>query len=88
MAAIKRHDTKKHVRFRVEDPKKFKKTSFRIHDIGRPGHTKRIAGRVKKTKKWATQAIILEKPATKRNIALAKGYAKIVKKRQRARGVF
>jgi hypothetical protein len=48
-------------RIRVCDPKKFKAGSFRAHDIGRRGHSKRIAGRLKKSGKWATQAFLVSK---------------------------
>jgi hypothetical protein len=58
---MKIHKTKRYVRYRIRDPKEFIKSSFRVHDIGRPGHSKRIAGRLKSTGEWATQAILISK---------------------------
>lgn len=56
----------KYLRIRQLDPKLFIKGSFRTHDIGRrKGGTKRIAGRLKKTGKWATQSYIFEVDALK-----------------------
>jgi len=40
----KKHLTKKYLRIRVKDPKKFDKRSFRIKDVGREGYTKIIIG--------------------------------------------
>jgi hypothetical protein len=56
---------------RIQDPSKFKKGSFRTHDIGRKGYSKRIAGKLKKRGTWATQAILIsrkEKPAMKKKL--------------------
>lgn len=58
---MKVHMTKRYVRYRIREPKDFVKNSFRTHDIGRVGHTKRIAGILKKSGKWATQAIIVNR---------------------------
>lgn len=41
------------------DPKFFKK--FRTHDVGRPSHTKRRAGVLKRTGKWDTQGYLFSK---------------------------
>lgn len=57
----KKDTTARYVRFRVRDPKRFIRGSFRTHDVGRVGSTKRIAGRLRRSGKWATQAIIIEK---------------------------
>jgi hypothetical protein len=59
---IKVHEPKKgkYIRIRVRNPKSFKKDSFRTHDIGRKGHSKRIAGKLK-SGKWATQAFLVSK---------------------------
>ena len=60
MVRLKRpHFTKKYARYRIKSPAKFKKSSFRAHDIGRPGHSKRIAGRLKKTNRWRTQSVLV-----------------------------
>lgn len=53
------HLTKNYARYRLIDPKKFIAGSLRTHDIGRKGHTKRIAGRLKSTGRWTTQAILI-----------------------------
>jgi len=59
---VKVHEPKKgkYIRIRVRNPKSFKKGSFRTHDIGRKGHSKRIAGKLKKGQ-WATQAFLVLK---------------------------
>ena len=54
-----------HLRIRQLDPKLFIEGSFRTHDVGKPGGTKRIVGRLKKTGKWATQSYIFEVDALK-----------------------
>lgn len=75
--AKKPHFTKRYARYRIRDPKRFKKSSFRAHDIGRKGHSKRIAGKLKKTGKWATQAILVTRKDYKKGV-------RVVKKRGRA----
>jgi len=59
MVIGKVHLTKNYARYRQIDPEKFVPGSFRTHDIGRTGHTKRIAGRLRSTGKWATQSILI-----------------------------
>lgn len=51
----------KYYRLQLVPPKYFKKNTFRTHDVGRKGHTKRIAGMLKKKYggKWVTQAWLL-----------------------------
>jgi len=39
----------------------FKKGSLRTQDIGRKGHSKRIAGRLKSTGRWSTQNFLILK---------------------------
>lgn len=41
---VKRVSKAKYKRIRIKSPKKFDKRSFRIKDVGRPGHTKIIIG--------------------------------------------
>lgn len=53
------HITEKYVRVRVRPPESFIKGSIRTHDIGRKGYSKRLAGRMKKTGKWATQEFLI-----------------------------
>jgi len=58
---MKIHRTRAYVRYRIKDPKLFRKGSFRTHDIGRVGHSKRIAGILKSTGEWETQAILISR---------------------------
>ena len=55
------HFTGRYARYRIRSPKRFISSSFRTHDIGRKGHTKRIAGRLKSIGNWATQAMLILK---------------------------
>jgi len=43
----------KHVRVQVRRP--VKGATYRMHDVGTPGHTKRVAMRHPRTKRWRTQ---------------------------------
>lgn len=52
---------KRFVRVRIRSPKVFKRGTFRTHDIGRKGHSLRIAAIRKKTGKFATQSFIILK---------------------------
>lgn len=59
--------TKKYLRIRIADPKRFSK--IRTDDIGRKGHSLRLAGINKKTGKWETQAWLIDrKDIEKRDI--------------------
>lgn len=53
--------TDRYLRIRVRSPGVFKEKSFRTDDIGRKGHSKRIAGIRKKTGKWATQTWLINR---------------------------
>lgn len=53
--------TAKYLRIRVANPKNFMKGTLRTHDIGRKGHSKRIAGVHKYTGRWETQSWLLLK---------------------------
>jgi len=66
------HLTKRYARYRQIDPEKFIPGSFRTHDIGRPGHTKRIAGRLKSTGKWATQSMLVSREDYAKGLRLKK----------------
>ena len=59
MVIGKVHLTKNYARYRLVNPEKFVRGSLRTHDVGRKGHTKRIAGRLKTSGKWETQAILI-----------------------------
>jgi hypothetical protein len=76
---IKRpHFTKRYARYRIEDPNKFMKSSLRTQDIGRKGHSKRIAGQLKSTGQWKTQAILISKKDYKEGTRVKKKYGKPV----------
>jgi hypothetical protein len=73
------HITENYIRVRVRPPESFIKGSIRTHDIGRKGYSKRLAGRTKKTGKWATQAFLIarnEPLATKKKILAELGFDK------------
>ena len=70
------HLTKMYARYRIREPKEFIKSSFRTHDVGRVGHTKRIAGRLKKTRKWETQAIIISRADYNKGLRVGMLYGK------------
>ena len=58
-------------RWRIRHPALFIPSSFRTHDIGRIGYSKRIAGRLRSNGNWATQSILIshsEPPAMKRRL--------------------
>ncbi|MCJ7768019.1 hypothetical protein MUP79_06480 [Candidatus Bathyarchaeota archaeon] len=56
----------KYLRVRVRSPSVFRKGTLRTQDIGRAGHSKRIAGQLKRTGKWATQNFMIRKSDLKR----------------------
>lgn len=58
MTVGKVHLTKNYARYRILDPRRFVKESLRTQPIGKHG-TKRIAGELKSTDKYATQAILI-----------------------------
>jgi hypothetical protein len=70
--------TSKFARYRIEDPAKFKEGSFRTHDIGRKGHSKRIAGQLKGTGAWKTQAIIVTRADYKKGTRVAEKDGKAI----------
>lgn len=51
--------TENYEQIRIIDPSEFQPDSFRTHDIGKKGYSKRIAGRLKSTGKWATQSMLI-----------------------------
>lgn len=55
----KPHVTAHYERWRIRSPKAFKAGSFRTHDIGRKGYSKRVAGKLSRTGKWATQSLLI-----------------------------
>ena len=61
MVLGKVHFTKRFERHRIKSPSLFKKGSFRTHDIGMKGGSKRIAGVLKSSNKWATQAVLISR---------------------------
>lgn len=56
--------TKGFVRFRQEDPKKFKR--FRVIDVGRPGHTKLVIGVLPSGKTKVQSVIVARKDLFKK----------------------
>ena len=72
--------TERYVRVRVKHPRKFHTGSFRTHDFGRKGWSKRIGGLLKKTGEWATQSYLVSKEGLlrkdKRTVALLKDIEK------------
>lgn len=54
------HITDRYERWRIRDPSEFDASTFRTHDIGRKGYSKRIAGVLKYNGgKWATQSLLI-----------------------------
>lgn len=51
--------TKDFARVRIKDPKRFQKKSFRTLDVGRPGGTKVVIGRLKGKVTTTTQSILI-----------------------------
>jgi hypothetical protein len=72
MVVGKVHLTKNYARYRQINPSKFIAGSFRTQELGLRGHTKRIAGRLKKTGKWATQSILLKRNDYDHGLRLSK----------------
>jgi len=68
MVIGKVHLTKRYARYRIRNPKRFIRSSLRTHDIGRKGHSKRIAGRLKSTGRWATQTILVTRKDYKKGV--------------------
>ena len=75
---MKKHFTKRYVRYRVRSPSLFKRTIFRTQDIGRKGHSKRIAGILKKTGTWATQAMLVTKKDYRNGVRVKKKYGRTI----------
>lgn len=80
---MKVHITKKYMRYRLRSPSQFIRGSFRTHDFGRVGHSKRIAGRLKRNNLWATQAILITRSDYKKGLRVKKvnGRFEIYRKR-------
>lgn len=58
MTVGKVHLTKRFARYRITEPSKFKRKTLRTQPIGTHG-TKRIAGKLKTTNRFKTQAILI-----------------------------
>lgn len=84
MVIGKPHMTERYERWRIRDPREFDQRTFRTHDIGRPGYSKRIAGRLNKTGRWATQALLIahNEPAYKKK-QMRKNVKEIIRKTRR-----
>ena len=55
------HYTENYERHRILEPRFFVRGSLRTHDIGRRGYSKRIAGRLKMNRRWATQSLLISR---------------------------
>jgi hypothetical protein len=58
---ISKRITKNYVRFRIREPSRFNKSSFRIKNIGRPHHHRLVVGKLKGEKKMTVQAVLVNK---------------------------
>ena len=59
MTIGKVHKTTRYERIRIRDPRRF--AEFRIKDIGRKGYSKIIVGRLRNTRRWVTQAVLISR---------------------------
>ncbi len=73
--------TKRFVRVRVKHPRLFHPRTFRVHDIGRLGHSKRVAGILRKTGKWSTQGYLVSRADLKRLDPRTLGILRQIKQR-------
>ena len=69
---ISKRITKNYVRFRIREPSKFNKSSFRLKNIGKPNHHKLVIGKLKGGKKMTVQALIINKKTYKEDEATTK----------------
>jgi hypothetical protein len=53
--------TEKYARFRIKDPGRFKPSSLRTQSLGE--RVKRVAGQLKSTGDWDTQALLIDRVA-------------------------
>jgi DNA polymerase/3'-5' exonuclease PolX len=58
---IKARITEKYERITVRDSKEFIENSLRTVDIGKPGYSKLIRGRLKRTREWATATYLISR---------------------------
>lgn len=66
---ISKRITKNYVRFRIREPSRFNKSSFRIKNLGRPQHHKLVVGKLKGEKKMTTQALLVNRKTYKEDKA-------------------
>lgn len=64
------HLTKHYARFRMREPNRFIHGSFRTQTLGK--NAKRIAGRLKTTGQWKTQAFLIKRGAYEKGFRLKK----------------
>lgn len=72
--------TKNYVRFRIKNPRLFIKSSFRTLDIGKPMGHQLVRAKLKKTGRWATQSVIVEKRLYNSSAYVRKITREIIKK--------
>ncbi|MFX1564091.1 MAG: hypothetical protein ACFFDP_12375 [Promethearchaeota archaeon] len=63
---IKVYRTEQYERIPVRDKSEFIERSLRTVDIGRPGYSKLIRGRLKTTGKWATATFLISLQVTEK----------------------
>jgi hypothetical protein len=72
------HLTKRYARYRIMSPSLFEKSSFKTHDIGRKGHSKRITGILKSDGKWATQSVLVAREDYEKGVRVKIKYGRPV----------
>lgn len=77
------HLTTRFARYRVLSPRLFVTGSLRTQDVGRKGHSKRIAGRLKKSGKWATQSFLVSRKDYDKGLRYSLTKKKVVKQKRR-----
>lgn len=82
MTIGKAHLTEHFARYRVKSPSSFEPGSFRTQHIGSHG-AERVAGRLKSTGEWATEAILIPKKEYEHGerVVFERGKPKIVRHR-------
>lgn len=58
--------TKNYTRYRIRNPRLFRKSSMRTLDIGKPKGHQLIRGRLLKNNQWKTQSVIAQKGIPKK----------------------
>lgn len=74
--------TKRYARFRQRDPTLFVKGTLRTKDIGRTGHSKLIVGKLRSTKQFTIQSVLIDRKDYERGVrvVLQHGHPRIMQK--------